>query len=161
MKNKFLFSAIAALLLFAACAKDDTSNPIDPVEPDQFTGAHAYEGTVTVKIGGDSETIPDGTIDIDLDEGTFELFALGDEMDVDISFDAGYAGKGTYTLSQVGAIASGSDKDFETYDYDDGAGFVTITENTAERIVGSYEFKGLDFEDHAKTVKGTFDMKKQ
>lgn len=154
----FLF-LLVAIFSASGCEKATTDEPA----PAPFAGAYSYIGSATVQVGTDKETVADATIDIDLDAGSFDLYAIGDEMDGAISLAEGYKGAGTYLFSLCDATASGSDKDYNTYDWEPAtSGSVTVTANDAESISGTFEFRGYDFfEERVKTVKGSFSMKKE
>lgn len=166
--KKILFNSllILAVALFAGCNKKetDTQSILQTEEPVKIEGCIEYTGPLYIKVGTQSESVADGTIEACFDDGTFELFG-GNDMDIAISFDKGYTGKGTYTFSGLEALgafveASGTNEDFDTYDWEPGlSGSITISENTADKISGKYEFKGTDG-NVTKTVKGDFDMKK-
>ena len=164
MKRIFLHCSLLLATLLLATACDKTTNEEPPVgEPDVFEGTHTYAGSLTLQVGLDKETIPDATIDIDLDAGTFDLYAIGEEMDVSIALAEGYEGTGPYQFSLCDATASGSDKDYNTYDWENNtSGSLTVTANDAAGISGSFEFRGYDFaEERTKAVKGSFSMKKE
>ena len=163
MKKSFLLflPALLSLCMAAACKKD-TPDDNNPSDPDKLTGVHYYEGALSIDIGTDYEKVDDGTIDVDFDERSFYLYG-GDEMSIEITIDTFYRGVGIYTFTSLGqhVTASGADKEPEDYDWQGDSGSMTITENTAERIKGTYKFTGRDFNDKKKTVEGSFDMPKQ
>lgn len=125
-------------------------------------GSYSYKGSLTIKCGSQSETVPDGQIDVDFDSRSFSLVG-GNEMNIDISFDDIYKGAGTYSfpiLEPRGLWVTCTNKSGDDFDYayPTDAGYIRISENTTEKIVGEYEYKGRDFDDNARTVKGTFSM---
>ncbi len=142
----------------------EVSFDMKKAEPRLFfsQGNYAYKGSLTIKCGSQSETVPDGLINVDFYSRSFSLTG-GNEMNIDIDFDYIYKGVGNYSfpiLESRGLWASCTNKNGDDFDYayPTDAGYIRITENTTEKIVGEYEYKGRDFDDNARTVKGTFSM---
>ena len=150
MRSAFLFTTVFAL---AACGDDD----------DNGTGPDGNDdlGTLNASVTGDvSETVSGGAIFAEDPDGSWGLFMGGDEDDESAIWFAGEGGRpstGTHAFDvnseDVGAFyVHGATGNF----YFAEEGELVITQSSDSRVVGNFEFTGVDLEGATVSVEGSF-----
>ena len=160
MKKIFLLIALA----FAFCPSCDLFGTKDDAT-DALKGEHNYAGgSLKMTVSSTSETVGDATITINFDSGSFFLFAFGEKNDVEIDMASGYTGTGVYDFKVVKpTTAEGGDKNLNYYAWNAAeTGSLTIEENTADAIKGSYKFYGAEIVSGVrKQLSGSFTIPKK